>query len=75
MTKYISTADLRERWGGVSQMTIERKIKNDASFPKSHNFLRIRMFDLAEIEAYERTAARERDQKRAARPKPARAAR
>ena len=64
--KYITTSQLRERWGNCSQMTIERKIKSDENFPKSYNFLRIRMFDLAEIEAYERTAARERDRKRAA---------
>lgn len=64
--KYMTTAQLRARWGNCSQMTIERKIKNDKNFPRSHNFLRIRMFDIAEIEEYERTAARERSSRKKA---------
>ena len=57
--KYIATKQLRARWGNCSHMTIERKIKNDPEFPRPYHFMRIRMFDLAEIEEYERNAARE----------------
>ena len=40
-------------------MTIERKLKQDPTFPRPYYFTRIRTFDLADIEAYERAAARE----------------
>ena len=56
--KFITTAQLRSRWGGCSHMTIERKLKRDPKFPRPYHIMRVRMFDLAEIEAYERSAAR-----------------
>ena len=57
--KYITTKQLRARWGNCSHMTVERKLKFDPKFPRPYHFLRTRLFDLAEIEEYERNAARE----------------
>jgi hypothetical protein len=56
--KFITTSQLCARWGDCSHMTVERKLKFDPSFPRPYHFTRVRMFDLAEIEAYERGAAR-----------------
>ena len=56
--KFITTAQLCARWGHCSHMTVERKLKFDATFPRPYHFTRVRMFDLAEIEEYERNAAR-----------------
>ena len=35
---YLTAAQLRTRYGGVSHMWIERKLQNDASFPKPVTF-------------------------------------
>jgi len=56
--KYITTKQLRERWGNCSHMTIERKLEKDETFPKPYFLTRVRMWDLADIEEYERNAAR-----------------
>jgi hypothetical protein len=56
--KYFSVTDLCDRWG-VSFMFIERHIRTEPTFPK---YVRIgngpkarRSFDIADIEAYERS--------------------
>ena len=54
--KYITATQLRERWGGVSHMFIERLLKTDPKMPRWVKFAeRIRFFDIDEIEAYERS--------------------
>ncbi len=52
----ISVAQLRSRWGGVSQMFIERKISGDPTFPRPIKLggSMFRFFRLPEIEQYER---------------------
>jgi hypothetical protein len=51
---YISTQQLRERYGGVSHMWIERRLNDDAQFPRPAYFGRRRFWSLAAIAAWER---------------------
>jgi predicted DNA-binding transcriptional regulator AlpA len=55
--KYIDAAQLCERYGGVSFMWIERRLESDPDFPRPTKFGRLRYFDLAELERWERRAA------------------
>jgi len=55
--KYLSAAQLRARYGGVSHMWIERRLKTDARFPHPQKFGRLRFWDLDKIETYERACA------------------
>jgi predicted DNA-binding transcriptional regulator AlpA len=53
---YLTTAQLRKRWGGCSHMFIERRMKSDPKFPRPVKLGgRVRLFDLNQIEAYERS--------------------
>lgn len=56
---FINANQLRARWGGVSHMFIDRKVASDPAFPKPGQFGngRLRLFRLAEVEAYERESA------------------
>jgi predicted DNA-binding transcriptional regulator AlpA len=56
---YLTAAQLRERYGGVSHMWIERRLKSDPAFPRPKKFggSALRMFALDEIEAYERACS------------------
>jgi hypothetical protein len=56
---YLTAAQLCERYGGVSHMWLERRLANDPAFPRPVRFgnSKLRMFDLAELEAYERMCA------------------
>jgi predicted DNA-binding transcriptional regulator AlpA len=51
---YISTRQLRERYGGVSHMWIERRLNDDPQFPRPAYFGRRRFWSLAAIAAWER---------------------
>lgn len=53
-TKFITVAQLCERYGGVSFMWIERRLKDDPTFPKPVKFGRLRFFDIDEVIAWER---------------------
>jgi predicted DNA-binding transcriptional regulator AlpA len=54
--RFLTTAQLRERWGGVSHMFIERRLESDPNFPRPLKLgQRIRFYDLYAIERYERT--------------------
>jgi hypothetical protein len=53
---YISAAQLRARYGGVSHMWIERKLQGDPAFPRPKYFGRLRFWAITELEAYERDA-------------------
>jgi predicted DNA-binding transcriptional regulator AlpA len=57
---FISAGQLRDRWGGLSLMTIARRLETDPDFPKPHYFGRLRFWKIADIEAYERRAAVEK---------------
>ena len=55
---YINARQLRDRYGGVSHMWIERKLTSDPEFPTPTYFGTRRYWTLAEIEAWERIAAK-----------------
>jgi predicted DNA-binding transcriptional regulator AlpA len=56
--EFIRTNQLRKRWGGCSHMFIERRLKSDPTFPRPVKFGgRLRLWDLDEVEAYERKCA------------------
>jgi hypothetical protein len=59
LKKYLTFNQVCERWGNCNPMSLERKLRDDAAFPRPVRLLdgRRRYFDLAEIEAYERAAA------------------
>jgi hypothetical protein len=56
--RYLTVVQLRERWGNVSQMFVERRMRSDPDFPKAMKFPRgrLRLFDESEVEEYERKA-------------------
>ena len=54
---YISVAQLRARYGGVSHMFIERRLAADKDFPKPIKFGRLRFFKIDELIRWERKAA------------------
>jgi predicted DNA-binding transcriptional regulator AlpA len=54
---WLSAGQLRKRYGGVSFMWIERRLKSDPQFPKPRKFGRLRFWRIDQIEAYERTRA------------------
>jgi predicted DNA-binding transcriptional regulator AlpA len=55
--RYLTVAELKQRWGGVSQMFIERRVR-EPGFPQPIRLpgSRIRLFLESDIEAYERSA-------------------
>ena len=56
--KFIGTAQLRSRWNDCSHMFIERRLKSDPTFPKPVKLGgRLRLWDVDQIEAYERKCA------------------
>jgi hypothetical protein len=57
--RYVNMPRLCGRWSDCSPMTVERKLANDPDFPKPIQLTPggRRLWDLEEIEAYERKAA------------------
>ena len=54
--RFLTTKQLRARWGGCSHMLIERRLKSDPRFPRPMQFgKRWRLWPLDEVEAYERS--------------------
>ncbi len=55
--KFITAKQLCARWGGVSFMFVERRLKSDPEMPRPLRFEngRLRFFDLDAIEQYERS--------------------
>ena len=51
---YISTRQLRYRYGGVSHMWIDRRLADDPEFPKPVYFGARRFWPLAAVELWER---------------------
>ena len=60
--QYLTAAQLRARYGGVSHMWIERRLRYDPTFPRPVKLggSLIRMWDLAEIGAWERSCVLQR---------------
>ncbi len=55
---FVKMADLRVRYGGVSHMWVERRLKSDATFPRPALLVGKRRFwRLNDLEAWERSAA------------------
>jgi hypothetical protein len=53
--KFLTTAQLRSRWGDCSHMFIERRLMSDPTFPKPVKLGgRLRLWDVDQIEVYER---------------------
>ncbi|MBR0796105.1 hypothetical protein JQ615_11965 [Bradyrhizobium jicamae] len=53
----IPTSDVRARYGGRSHMWIERRLKDDPTFPRPIYIARMRYWRLAELIAWERAKA------------------
>jgi predicted DNA-binding transcriptional regulator AlpA len=58
--RYLTSAQLRERYGDRSTMWIERIMKRDPKFPRPIYIGRFRFWDLAAIEEYEHHVAARR---------------
>jgi hypothetical protein len=54
---WLSTRQVRDRYGGVSAMWVERRLQSDPRFPRPKKFGRLRFFELSRLEEYERTIA------------------
>jgi predicted DNA-binding transcriptional regulator AlpA len=56
--QFLTAAQLRERYGNVSHMWIERRLQRDPNFPRPIKLggSSIRLWDVEAIEAYERAA-------------------
>jgi hypothetical protein len=53
--QFITTAQLRKRWGDCSHMFVERRLMSDPTFPKPVKLGgRLRLWDLDEVDSYER---------------------
>jgi predicted DNA-binding transcriptional regulator AlpA len=64
--RYATAAQLRERYGGRSEMWLYRIMESDPYFPRPIYIGRFRFWDLAQIEAYERSVAARREPPEAA---------
>jgi hypothetical protein len=53
---FITTAQLRARYGGMSNVWVNRKVKTEPSFPRPYYFGESsqRFFKLADVEKFER---------------------
>jgi hypothetical protein len=54
---WLSTRQVRDRYGGVSAMWVERRLQSDPRFPRPKKFGRLRFFELSRLEEYERAIA------------------
>ena len=60
---YMSGRQLRRRYGDVSHMWIERRLKNDPDFPQPEYFGSQRFFKISAVESCERLCATRQRQK------------
>lgn len=56
----IPTAQLRARYGGVSHMWVERRLKDDPDFPRPLYIAKRRFWRVGELCVWERTVAARR---------------
>jgi hypothetical protein len=59
-THYLTSTQIRERYGNRSEMWLERILKTDDAFPRPIRIGRYRYWDLAKLETYEREVAANR---------------
>jgi hypothetical protein len=52
--KWMTAAQLRRRYGGMSHMWIERNLKKNPDFPRPRFQGRLRLFLVAEFDAYDK---------------------
>jgi predicted DNA-binding transcriptional regulator AlpA len=65
--KWKTTRQVQVRYGDVSHMWIERRLKDDPDFPRPVKFGRLRFWDEDELDSYDRIcAARGRGEREAA---------
>jgi hypothetical protein len=57
---FITATQVRQRYGGMSHMWLENKLKHDPDFPRAHKIGGMRMFRIADLEAFERQRVVER---------------
>lgn len=50
---FLTSAQVRARYGNVSHMWLERRAKDGSGFPASVKFGRLRFWKLAELQAWE----------------------
>jgi predicted DNA-binding transcriptional regulator AlpA len=55
--KWKTARQVRERYGDCSHMWIARRLESDPDFPRPVKFNRLRMWDEAELDAYDRICA------------------
>jgi predicted DNA-binding transcriptional regulator AlpA len=65
---YLSSKQLRARYGGVSDMWIYRRLQDDPSFPRPMKIKRLRFWREADLVTYERSKARESTPQGSSRP-------
>ncbi|MDI3564937.1 hypothetical protein [Bradyrhizobium sp. Arg816] len=56
----IPTSQLRARYGGVSHMWVERRLKDDPAFPRPLYIAKRRFWRLGELATWERSVAARR---------------
>jgi hypothetical protein len=66
--QFLTSSQLRTRYGGRSDMWLGRMMKRDATFPRPLYFGRYRFWDLDAIERYERDVTARRAEYGKARP-------
>ncbi|WP_369720052.1 helix-turn-helix transcriptional regulator [Bradyrhizobium sp. LLZ17] len=53
---YLKTRQVQHRYGGCSHMFIERRLKNDPTFPRPVFMGRLRFWKLSELEQWEQAS-------------------
>lgn len=51
--RYINSTALRQRYGGVSDMWVWRRLKEDPTFPKPEYIAKRRFWKLSELDAWD----------------------
>ena len=55
--RYLTCRQVQERYGNVSHMWVERRLDDDADFPRCIKFKRLRMWDEEALDAWDRICA------------------
>jgi hypothetical protein len=55
--RWLTVAQVRERYGNVSHMWVERRLQKDPDFPRFVKFGRMRFADEAELDEWDRICA------------------
>jgi hypothetical protein len=63
--RYLTRAQLRQRYGGVSDMWVHRRLASDPRFPRPMIISGRHFYDVAELDAYDEALRRDAAQPRA----------